>query len=133
MIENSYGKPYIKLDRAHFEALRNAKKENYEKIYNHSMAHTGLKGNIQPMVSQVYNQLLDDVKSNCQSSPIFTHHIRQVNQQKIAREIPYEKTEANQLVVDYIASMTDDYFIELHERLFPNSEYKLRYKGYFDE
>ena len=133
VIENSYGKPYIKLDRAHFEALRNAKKENYEKIYNHSMAHTGLKGNIQPMVSQVYNQLLDDVKSNCQSSPIFTHHIRQVNQQKIAREIPYEKTEANQLVVDYIASMTDDYFIELHERLFPNSEYKLRYKGYFDE
>lgn len=133
VIENSYGKPYIKLDRAHFEALRNAKKENYEKIYNHSMAHTGLKGNIQPMVSQVYNQLLDDVKSNCQSSPIFTHHIRQVNQQKIAREIPYEKTEANQLVVDYIASMTDDYFIELHERLFPNSQYKLRYKGYFDE
>ena len=133
VIENSYGKPYIKLDRAHFEALRNAKKENYEKIYNHSMEHTGLKGNIQPMMYEVYNQLLDDVKSNCQSSPIFTHHIRQVNQQKIMREIPYEKTEPNQLVVDYIASMTDDYFIELHERLFPNSEYKLRYKGYFDE
>ena len=133
VIENSYGKPYIKLDRAHFEALRNAKKENYEKIYNHSMEHTGLKGNIQPMMDEVYNQLLEDVKSNCQSSPIFTHHIRQVNQQKVAREIPYEKTEANQLVVDYIASMTDDYFIELHERLFPNSEYKLRYKGYFDE
>ncbi|MBQ3020584.1 MAG: HD domain-containing protein [Clostridia bacterium] len=133
VIENSYGKPYIKLDSAHFDALRKAKKENYEKIYNHSIEHTGLKGNIQPMMEEVYNQLLDDVKGNVQSSPIFTHHIRQVNQQKVVRETPYEKTEANQLVVDYIASMTDDYFIELHERLFPNSAYKLRYKGYFDE
>ena len=44
----------------------------------------------------------------------------------------YEKTEANQLVVDYIASMTDDYFIALHERLFPSSAYKLKYRGYFD-
>jgi dGTPase len=50
-----------------------------------------------------------------------------------ARAVDYEKTEANQLVVDYIASMTDDYFIELHEFLFPGSKHDLRYRGYFDE
>ena len=32
IIENSYGKPYIKMDKAHFDALKVAKKENYTKI-----------------------------------------------------------------------------------------------------
>lgn len=34
IIENSYGKPYIKLDTVHFEALRASKAENYKLIYN---------------------------------------------------------------------------------------------------
>jgi dGTPase len=35
--------------------------------------------------------------------------------------------------VDYIASMTDDYFIDLHHYLFPDSTYKVQYRGYFDD
>lgn len=127
VIENSYGKPYIRLDEAHFEALKRAKKENYQKIYDHAGVLTGLKNALEPMMTAVYGQLLEDLKSRTTTSPIFTHHIRE-----IARE-GYDKTEPNQLVVDYIASMTDDYFIELHEVLFPNSSYKLQYRGYFDE
>ena len=127
VIENSYGKPYIRLDEAHFEALKRAKKENYQKIYDHAGVLTGLKNALEPMMTAVYGQLLEDLKSRTTASPIFTHHIRE-----IARE-GYDKTEPNQLVVDYIASMTDDYFIELHEVLFPNSSYKLQYRGYFDE
>ena len=38
----------------------------------------------------------------------------------------------NQIVVDFIASMTDDYFIELHRYMFPDSSYPVVYKGYFD-
>ncbi len=133
VIENSYGKPYIKLDSKHFNALKNAKKENYEKIYNRATKHTGLDGMIQPMMREVYGQLLDDIKQGNQTSPVYTHHIRQVRENNPSLQTPYEKTEANQLVVDYIASMTDDYFIELHEFLFKNSPYKLKYRGYFDE
>ncbi|UKI22871.1 MAG: hypothetical protein L6V88_11785 [Anaerotruncus sp.] len=29
--------------------------------------------------------------------------------------------------------MTDDYFIALHEKLFPGSKYKIKYKSYFSE
>ena len=36
-------------------------------------------------------------------------------------------------MVDYIASMTDDYFIDLHHYLFPDSSYKVEYSGYFDK
>ncbi len=133
VIENSYGKPYIKLDDAHFEALKRAKKENYEKIYNHAGAHTGLGAVIGQMMEEVYNQLLDDVKQGNKTSPIFTHHVDQVSKQGFIRETPYEKDEPNQLVVDYIASMTDDYFIELHGYLFKNSPYQVKYKGYFGE
>ena len=34
--------------------------------------------------------------------------------------------------VDYIAGMTDDYFVDLHAYLFPDSEFAIKYKGYFD-
>lgn len=132
IIENSYGKPYIKLDSAHFEALRKAKQENYEKIYNRAAAYTGLSDSIRPMMEEVYGQLLDDVKGGVKSSPVYTHHISELEAQA-GRETPYASTEPNQLVVDYIASMTDDYFIELHEFLFPDSAYRLKYRGYFDE
>lgn len=135
VIENSYGKPYIKLDDAHFAALKKAKKENYEKIYNKSGAHTGLGAVIQPMMEAVYGQLLDDLKNGVKTSPIFTHHIAHINAlvPTSCREKPYEQDEPNQLIVDYIASMTDDYFIELHGRLFKESPYQVRYHGYFEE
>ena len=90
---------------------------------------TGTAGVIKPMMENVYGQLLDDVKGNKQSSPIFRHHILPIAQHSAG----YEKTESNQLVVDYIASMTDDYFIELHQLLFPTSPLRLQYHGYFGD
>ncbi len=133
VIENSYGKSYIKLDAAHFDALKQTKRENYEKIYNRATAHTGLNASVEPMMKDVYGQLLDDLKQGNHASPIFTHHIQHINSMPFVRETPYESTEPNQLVVDYIASMTDDYFIELHGFLFRESQHRLQYRGYFDD
>ena len=132
VIQNSLGKPYIKLDDEHFDALRQAKKANYEKIYNRTGVFTGLSDVIQPMMEETYNQLLDDLKQNNQKSPIFTHHIAHVNRKTPFRETPYGTEEPNQLVVDFIASMTDDYFLELHEFLFKDSPHKARFRSYFD-
>jgi len=36
------------------------------------------------------------------------------------------------MVVDYIASMTDDYFVDLYKHLFPGSKYDVKYVGYFE-
>jgi dGTPase len=85
------------------------------------------------MMRELYEKLLSDLKNGV-SSPIFTHHIDYLNlpYYKSQRDIPYEETEQNQIVVDYIASMTDDYFIELHRYLFPKSKRKIKYVGYFD-
>ena len=132
IIENSYGKPYIKLDTVHFEALRASKAENYKLIYNEAAKAAHLSDTVRPMMQEMYVQLLDDLRENHTTSPIFTHHIAYVTRSHYPRVKPYADCDPNQIVVDYIASMTDDYFIDLHHYLFPNSPYKVVYKGYFD-
>ena len=132
IIENSYGKPYIKLDERHFQALQTSKRETYAMIYETEAGRAKLDLTVRPMMAQIYERLLEDLKTGNHASPIFTHHIDYVNQSHYTRSVPYEATEPNQLVVDYIASMTDDYFIDLHHYLFPESSFKVEYKGYFD-
>ena len=132
IIENSYGKPYIKMDAEHFEALRVAKQDNYAIIYNSAAGGNRLRQTIQPMMAEIYGQLLDDLQLNKTNSPIFTHHIGYINSNRRKDAAPYMNSEFNQIVVDYIASMTDDYLIDLHHYLFPNSPYEVEYIGYFD-
>lgn len=132
IIENSYGKPYIKLDEAHFAALQESKRDNYSIIYESAAAQTKLNDTVRPMMGEIYGQLLEDLTLGKKNSPIFTHHIDYVNFMRRRHTTPYEKTEPNQMVVDYIASMTDDYFIDLHRYLFPGSSHLVEYRGYFD-
>ena len=133
IIENSYGKPYIKLDEAHFAAVQSYKRENYSLIYANEPGRVILNRVVRPMMQEIYEQLLEDLLQGKHDSPIFRHHIDYVNQSPYPRTVPYEKTEPNQLVVDYIASMTDDYLIDLHRYLFPDSSYYVEYSGYFDD
>jgi len=133
VIENSYGKPYIKLDSKHFKALQKSRRDNYAMIYNYAAAFSKLDTTVKPMMTEIYGQLLDDLRAGCKSSPIFRYHIDYVNAAHYKRTAPYENTEPNQIVVDYIASMTDNYLIELHHYLFPHSDLRVEYKGYFDE
>ena len=130
IVENSYGKDYIKMDEEHFEALKKAKADNYALIYKQESVGEAYN-TVQPMMTELYEKLLEDLINGNKASPIFTHHIDYINQAHYKREIPYEETEPNQIVVDYIASMTDDYFIDIYNYLFPKSTKKIDYKGYF--
>ena len=133
IIENSYGHPYIKLDEEHFKAVQSCKRENYDLIYLNEPGRVILERVVKPMMFDIYEQLLEDLRNEKFDSPIFRHHIDYVNQSRYQRDIPYEKTEPNQIVVDYIASMTDDYLIDLHRYLFPESNYYVDYTGYFND
>ena len=119
------------MDQEHFDALRKAKSDNYSLIYKQEKVGEAYN-TIKPMMTEMYEKLLEDLIKGDKSSPIFTHHIDYVNQAHYTREIPYEETEPNQIVVDYIASMTDDYFIDLYAFLFPESQKRIIYTGYFD-
>lgn len=131
IIENSYGKPYIKMDKNVFDALCSCKKENYASIYK----NPSVKSNdetLKKMTALLYDKLLFDLNNGIKTSPVFSHHIDYLNKPYYKRKTPYIESEHNQIVVDYIASMTDDYFIELFNYLFPKSNLKIKYKGYFE-
>lgn len=132
IVENSYGKPYIRLDDAHFEALRQAKAENYALIYKNKTVQAQIDTSIRPMMTALYDKMLADLVEENADSPIFTHHIDYVNKAHYKRKTPYASTEPNQIVVDYIAAMTDDYFVDLYAHCFPDAETIIRYIGYFD-
>ncbi len=132
IVENSYKKPYIKMDDKHFAALKKAKSDNYELIYKNDSVKSAMRETVKPMMARVYERLLSDLENENSASPIFTHHISFVNKAHYKRDIPYEETEPNQLVTDYISSMTDDYFVDLYSYLFPNDKLQIEYKGYFE-
>ncbi len=133
IIENSYGEPYIKLDAEHFQAVQSYKRDNYDMIYNNEPGRAILERTVKPMMQEIYEQLLEDLQLGRKYSPVFRHHIDYVNQTSYPKPFPYEKSEPNQIVVDYIASMTDDYLIDLHHYLFPDSTYEVEYTGYFKD
>ena len=133
IIENSYGKPYIMMDSEHYLGMKNSKKTNYEMIYKQEKVTKLLDGTVKPMMQKLYYHLLDDFKQGNKSSPVFKHHIDFVAGNHYAAKDPYIETEPNQIVVDYMASMTDDYCAELYKFLYPDSHIEVDYHGYFED
>lgn len=129
IIQNSYGKNYLQMDKEVYEALKWGKKENYELIYEDSKVTKDYEKNIKPMLFGIYNKFLKDLKDKNTNSLIYRHHIKYIEN---FSKFKYNDTDPNDIVVDFIASMTDDYFIDLHEYLFPKSKYKVKYIGYFE-
>ena len=133
IVNHSYGKDYIQMSEEAFKDLRIAKRENYEHIYFNPKVDDVYESTIEPMFKEIYYKMLDDVKNKNEASIIYKHHIAYIKQNlKYYEEFDYEAEEANQIVADYIASMTDDYFIELHKMLFSGSKYQIEYKSYFE-
>lgn len=133
IVENSYGKSYLKMDDDFFEAFSAGKRENYDLIYRADKVDAIYADGIYPMMEQIYEKLLADAKSHNKDSVLYKHHIAYIND--LTRYYPnanYEQNDPNDIVVDYIASMTDDYFVDLYRHLFPDGKYDVKYVGYFE-
>ncbi len=133
VIENSYGKNYIKLDKEYYDDLMLAMKENYELIYLSDSVRDVQQNVIKPMFAKVFDSLLNDIKSAKTSSVIFRHHINYINRVRAfySTESYLDINTREDIVTDYISSMTDDYFSDLYSYLFPKSN-KIDYISYFD-
>jgi dGTPase len=133
IVENSYGKPYLKMDDDYFEAFSAGKKENYEIIYRADKLEDVYKNGVYPMMEQIYERMLADAKSHNKDSFLYKHHIEYIKDMtKYYSTVDYEDNDPNDIVVDYIASMTDDYFVDLYRYLFPDGKYDVKYVGYFE-
>lgn len=122
------------MDSEYFDEIKMAKQENYEKIYFNKELNRKYNEIIEPMFRQIYDKLYDDLINGREDSLIFKHHMNFVrdNEKYYDAEFSYRYSEPNQIVVDYLASMTDDYFVDLYKHLFPNGKYSVDYISYFD-
>lgn len=134
IVENSYGRDCILMDDEYYKAIKATKKENYKKIYFNEVLDQTYENCVRPMVHQMYDKLLLDLQSGDRNSIIYKHHVDFVkeNTSYYGNDDYLERTEENQIVVDFIASMTDDYFVDLYEYLFPKSRYQIKYVSYFE-
>ena len=134
IVENSYGRDYIAMDEEYYRAIKATKRENYEKIYFNEDGEKRYKDGVKPMFHKMYDKLLTDLKEGNKESMIYKHHIDFVKDNTLGYGCDdyFEKTSNEQMVVDFIASMTDDYFLDYFEYLFPNSPYKIEYVSYFE-
>lgn len=134
IINNSYGQNYIRLDEEYYDAIKMAKKENYEIIYFNEKTEAQYKKYLEPMFEEIYHRLLNDLKSGKRDSVIFTHHIDFINRHRryYDNNNDYGIENPDDIVVDYIASMTDDYFVDLYDYLFPKGKNGIQYIPYFN-
>ena len=132
IIERSYGKDYICMDAEYYGAFSLAKSENYEKIYKNPQVDSLYEENVRPMFEAVYEELLDQAQRQDEDSILYRHHMDYPPGNKRSLD-EYRQEDPNQIVVDFISSMTDDYFVALYHEMFPDGKYDVRYKGYFDQ
>lgn len=134
LIEHSYGKPYLSLDEAHFQAMCALKRENYERIYLQEAVQQQVHESVLPMMAQMYERIRHDAVTHNRDSMLYRHHIAMVEAKRswYPHAVPYAESNPDDLTVDFIASMTDDYFVDYYASLFPHSSLNISYIGYFD-
>ena len=122
VVENSFGKDHIEMSEQLFHELARAKRENYEKIYHAGEVSGDFSHEMAWLFDGMYEQVLKDLAAGDESAPVFRHHIKYANilLGHYGKEYDWQD-DLHQTVVDYIASMTDDYFMAYAEHLFPEA------------
>lgn len=134
VVANSLDKPYLSISADVYAALESYKAENYEKIYKLPVVNEPYDNVIKPMMEKMFGRLLSDVEKNAADSIIFRHYLNDGYTKKhyygdgdTLLDAPADA------IVDFIASMTDDYFTEAYRYLFPDDALndKVVTVGYF--
>ena len=110
IIKNSLGKPYIKLSDDIYEAIVALKDFNYKNIYEKSMTQEQ-KQEVTQMFEILYASFLKDVKEEKKTSKIFTDFLN------YKKEGYLKNTQDERKVIDFIAGMTDEYFINSYKQI----------------
>ena len=104
IVNNSLNKPYIKLSDDVFKALFDLKKFNYEYIYKYGMTDE-MREYYSIGMNKLFTRYLDDIRNKNYESDIFTIFL---NGQSDKYNL---NTSDKRKVIDFIAGMTDDFFM----------------------
>lgn len=111
LIKNSYGKAFLKFNKAIFKALEDLKTFNYEKIYFNPRIKTQTH-KINNMFTNLFYKYYEYLKKENTGSDLFRYFLNDMNND-------YRKnTHKARIVVDFMAGMTDDFFSNQYKKLF---------------
>mgnify|MGYP000455391996 CR=1 FL=1 len=116
LIEHSRGRDEIRYSAMRFDQLRILRDFNYKRIYNNPLIKTQ-KDKVRGMFDALYTRFLSDVKAGRIDAPIFTDHINRIDAND-ASQAYFGGTSPEIIVIDYIAGMTDDYFMNIFHEIF---------------
>ncbi len=136
LIKNSIDSPSLNMDEEVFLDLKDLIDENDKIIYQDEQLNEPYFNVIQPLMALLYEQLIFDTENNKFDSPIFKHYLNDGIQGNVYREPErrYITASPDEIVTDFIASMTDDYFIDICKVLHLNDRLleQLKYHEYFE-
>lgn len=125
IIKNSIGKNYIGFDTAVYEALDKIRQDNFNVIYKPDGNEKVGMDIAEEMAKKLFEKFYNDILSKNRESSVYKHYLDNTilgwsynKENKLAGKF----IQPEDIVIDYMASMTDDYFIEIFEHYFPNDE-----------
>ena len=132
VVESSLGSDHVAMSEEGFSELRRAKRENYEKIYGSAEVEGDFSRGVGELFCALYDHELEALASGDESAAIFSHHIAPLQRRLgfYGRSYDWE-SDPDQTVVDFVSSMTDDYFVATCEAVFPRARELFPRHGYF--
>lgn len=139
IIKNSIDSPSLNMDEEFFRDLESLIKENSDVIYSSEELNKPYNEIIRPLMKKLYERLICDVEMRNFDSPVFQHYLNDAIQGQSYRKDRDSKgaivADPNEIVTDFIASMTDDYFIDVCRHLHIDDALceKIYYHEYFEK
>ena len=112
IITNSFNKPYIKLSDSVCQAIFDLKKFNYEHIYGKANTKEQFDFYRNGM-NLLFQKYVVDLRERHLDSDIYQIFLNQMNESYIAN------TDIKRIVIDYIAGMTNEFFVTAIENVSP--------------
>lgn len=109
IINNSIGKPYIKMSSEVYEALFALKEFNYNHIYKFSLTREE-KEYYKAGMNKIFDRYLNDIQNENRDSIIFKIFLNSQSDNY------NNSTSAKRKVIDFIAGMTDELFLKEIEK-----------------
>lgn len=109
VVENSKDMPYIKMSDTVYNALEELKRFNYKNIYYKANSFED-REYYNKAFNTLYSKYIDDLNNEDKSSSIYQVFLNNMNMNYI------NNTKKERIVIDFIAGMTDGFFIEQYNR-----------------
>lgn len=110
IIENSIGKDYISMSPKVYKAIKDLKEFNYQNIFSKSMTDE-TREYLKNGFYQLFNYFLKQIKEKNMKSIIFKDFLKDMDESYL------NNTTDERKVIDFIAGMTDEYFLYQYKKI----------------